>query len=488
MKRAAGILLPITSLPSPYGVGTLGRAAYAFVDFLALAKQRYWQILPLAPTGYGDSPYQSTSAFAGNPYLIDLDMLAADGLLTADELAKADMGDDPALVDYGKLYANRFVLLRQAFSRFDRRKMLDSAAAQDKQSDYALFAALKEHFGGCAWTEWPDAGARQRRPETLARYRDLLSEQIAFQHFLQYQFSLQWEALKAYAASRNVAFIGDVAIYVPLDSCEVWEHPELFLLDEKGLPTLVAGVPPDSYTDLGQLWGTPIYDWKKHEAEDFGWWRARIRAAAERYDIVRIDHFRGIESYWAVPFGSADARPGQWYPGPGLNLVKAIKAECVGTRIIAEDLGYFTQAVKALLSRSRLPGMRVMMFGFDPGANSRDLPHNYPVRCVAYTSTHDSSPVIGFLETCKPEEAAFAAEYLGLNEKEGLSFGFIRALYESAAALAIVPMQDVLGQGESCRINLPGTLGWWRWRLLPNALTPALARRLARFASMSGRG
>ncbi len=487
MKRQAGILLPITALPSPYGVGTLGREAYAFVDFLKRAGQSCWQILPLGPTGYGDSPYQSASAFAGNPYLIDLELLRDDGLLTQEELDACDFGGDPLLVDYGKLYENRLPLLRKAFSRFDRSRMQASAEAMDAQSDYALFAALKLHFHGLPWTEWPDEGARMRRPDVLQWYRGEQAEQIAFYQFLEYTFTAQWAALQAYARKQGISFIGDVPIYVPLDSCEVWERPDLFLLDEARRPTMVAGVPPDYFTALGQLWGNPIYDWDAHEAEDFAWWKKRIAAAAARYDLVRIDHFRGIESYWAVPYGSADARPGQWYPGPGMKLISAIREAAPDARIIAEDLGYLTPAVKQLLSQSGYPGMRVMVFGFDPKTDSRELPHNYTAHCVAYTSTHDSSTTMGFFAACPPEEAAYAVDYLGLNAKEGLPFGFIRGLYASVAELAIAPVQDFLGLDDAHRINRPGILGQWRWRVDKSALTGALADRIAYYARMYAR-
>ncbi len=487
MKRSCGVLMPIFSLPSPHGIGTLGRAAYDFIDFLSRAGQSFWQILPLGPTSYGDSPYQSSSAYAGNPYLIDLDLLCEEGLLTQAEIDAADFGGDPERVDYGKLYQNRLPLLRKAFARFDRACMQSSCAQQDAQSDYALFAALKQHFDGAAWTEWPDEGAKNRDPSVLQWYRGEQAEEIAFQHFLQYIFENQWARLKDYATKKGIAFIGDVPIYVPMDSCETWQHRQLFQLDADGRPTLVAGVPPDYFTALGQLWGNPVYDWPKHAEDGFCWWCGRISAAKARYDFIRIDHFRGLESYWAVPFGSPDARPGQWYPGPGMALIDALRQAHPEVRIIAEDLGYLTPEVKKLLSQSGYPGMRVMVFGFDPLKNSRELPHNYPAHCVAYTSTHDSSTAAGWFNGAPVRDAAFAVDYLGISEREGIAFAFLRGLYLSAAELAMTPMQDLLSLDDRFRTNQPGSLGWWTYRARPEDFSEALADRVCYYARMSGR-
>ena len=352
MKRACGILMHITSLPSRFGVGTLGKEAFAFVDFLSAAGQSYWQMLPVNPTGYADSPYQSSSTYAGNPYLIDLEALIAEGLLTEDECDR-DWGDDATLVDYGKLWENRFVVLRKAFARFDRAQMADFAEKNAWWLDtYALFCAVKTHFNGMPWYQWPDEEIVNRTPEGIAKYTELLRDEIDFQRFMQYKFEQQWEALHAYANAHKIKLIGDLPIYVPHDSADVWDAPDLFWMDKRNMPTMIAGVPPDYFSELGQLWGNPIYRWDVMEADGFAWWRRRVQAAGTRYDVLRIDHFRGLESYWGIPFGAADARPGKWYPGPGMKLVRAIKEACPDLPIIAEDLGYLTPEVKKLLSDS----------------------------------------------------------------------------------------------------------------------------------------
>ena len=487
MKRACGILMHITSLPSRFGVGTLGKEAYAFIDFLKASGQTYWQMLPVNPTGYADSPYQSSSAYAGNPYLIDLDLLIADGLLTEEE-CDLDWGSDPTRVDYGKLWENRFTVLRKAFARFDR----DTMEAFRKENawwldTYALFCAVKSHFNNAAWYAWPDPDIQDRLPEAVAKYTELLKNEVDFQCFIQYEFDKQWKPLHAYAAENGVKLIGDIPIYVPHDSADVWADPELFLMDERHNPTLIAGVPPDYFSELGQLWGNPIYDWAKHEADGFQWWRRRVSAVAERFDVIRIDHFRGLESYWGVPFGAEDARPGAWYPGPGMKLVRAIKDECPNLPIIAEDLGYLTPEVKKLLSDSGFPGMRVMQFGFDPCGNSRELPHNYPVHCIAYTGTHDNTPIMGWVETAPKECVAFAVDYLGLNEREGMPFGFARGVLNSVAELAILQMQDYLGLGDDCRMNNPSSTGCWTWRAEKKDFTPELCKRILYYARMSAR-
>ncbi|MBQ1632547.1 MAG: 4-alpha-glucanotransferase [Clostridia bacterium] len=487
MNRAAGILMHITSLPTRFGVGTLGKEAYAFVDFLKAAGQTYWQMLPVNPTGYADSPYQSASTYAGNPYLIDLDTLIGEGLLREEE-CDLDWGDDPTRVDYGKLWENRYTVLRKAFARFDRNEMTEFVQSNAWWLDtYALFCAVKTHFGNAAWYAWPDPAIQDRTPEAIVHYKALLKDDYDFQCFLQYEFDKQWKSLRAYANAHGVKLIGDIPIYVPHDSADVWMEPELFLMDERHNPTLVAGVPPDYFSELGQLWGNPIYDWAKHEADGFQWWRRRVSAAASRFDVIRIDHFRGLESYWGVPFGAADARPGAWYPGPGMKLVRAIKTACPNLPIIAEDLGYLTPEVKKLLSDSGFPGMRVMQFGFDPFGNSRELPHNYPVHSIAYTGTHDNTPIMGWVETAPKECVAFAVDYLGLNEREGMPFGFARGVLNSVAELAILQMQDYLGLGDDCRMNNPSSTGCWRWRAEKQDFSEELASRIRYYARMSAR-
>ncbi|MBQ6076667.1 MAG: 4-alpha-glucanotransferase [Clostridia bacterium] len=487
MKRACGILMHITSLPSRFGIGTLGKEAFAFVDFLSAAGQSYWQMLPVTPTGYADSPYQSSSTYAGNPYLIDLDELIERGLLTEAE-CDVDWGDDPTRVDYGKMWEHRFDVLKKAFARFDRSEMADFVKENASWLDtYALFCAVKAHFNGASWYEWPDPDIQDRTPEGIARYTALLHDEIDFQKFMQYEFASQWEALRRYANKNGIQLIGDLPIYVPHDSADVWADPDLFYLDEKHMPTLIAGVPPDYFSELGQLWGNPIYRWDVHEADGFAWWQRRVKAAATRYDVLRIDHFRGIESYWGVPYGATDARPGAWYKGPDMKLINAIKKACPKLPIIAEDLGYLTPEVKRMLSESGFPGMRIMQFGFDPCGNSRELPHNYPVHSIAYTGTHDNTPIMGWVETAPAECVAFAVDYLGLNEREGMPFGFARGVLNSVAELAILQMQDYLGLGDDCRMNNPSTTGWWRWRAEKKDFTVELAARIRYYARMSAR-
>ena len=486
MKRASGVLLHVTSLPSPYGVGTLGKEAYAFVDFLHRARQKYWQMLPLNPTGFGDSPYQSSSTFAGNPYLIDLDILKEWGLITDEDIG-TDWGDDPRKVDFDLLYRRRRQVLEKAFSRFHREEMKDYCREKAWYlSDWALFSALKDRFDGQPWNQWPE-DIRNREPDAMERYRQELSEGIAYHSFVQFCFDVQWQQLHDYARSQGVSFIGDIPIYVPFDSADVWAHQHLFQLDEAGNPSLVAGVPPDYFSELGQLWGNPVYDWQANEAEDFAWWRSRVLAASQRCDVIRIDHFRGLESYWAVAFGAPDARNGQWYPGPGMKLIRALQSEGLGDSIIAEDLGFLTPEVKKLLSDSGCHGMRVMQFGFEPMGDSRELPHNYVQNSVAYLGTHDNDTIMGWFHNCPPQDAAFAVDYLGLNQQEGFPFGFIRGLMTSVANLTVVQLQDLLGLGTEHRMNLPGTTGWWTWRSLPGEITEQLADRLAYYTRMTGR-
>ncbi|MDO4565521.1 MAG: 4-alpha-glucanotransferase [Clostridia bacterium] len=486
MKRSCGILLHLSSLPSPHGIGTMGKAAFEFIDFLSGAKQGFWQMLPVSPTSFADSPYQSVSTFAGNPYFIDLDILVNEGLLLPEEL-NADWGDDPRKVDYGKLYLNRGRVLRLAFSRFDRNEMEDFVRENAAWLDgYSLFAACKEYFSGLPWHSWDDE-IKFRTPEGLEKYRTLLAEDIAYHRFVQYEFDKQWSALRAYAKGKGVKLIGDVPIYVPWDSADVWERPELYLLDEELKPVLVAGVPPDYFSKTGQLWGNPLYDWDAHEREGFAWWLFRMGAAKRRFDVARIDHFRGLESFWAVPFAEETAVNGSWLKGPGMKLVSAIKREHPDLTVIAEDLGFLTPEVNKLLSDSGFWGMRVLQFGFDPYKNSRELPHNYPLNCVAYTGTHDNSTMMGWASATEPKYLGFAVQYLGLNREEGFPFGFARGVLCSCAKLAIIPMQDYLGLGDEARMNLPGSTGWWTYRMGADDCDEKLQSRIASYSRMTGR-
>ena len=491
MDRASGILLPISALPSPYGIGTLGKAAYAFADFLHAAGQKYWQLLPLGPTSYGDSPYQSFSTFAGNPYFIDLDLLAEEGLLDKEDLAAADWGNDPRYVDYGKIYEVRFDVLRRAFLRGrerDREAVERFQAENPWLKNYALYMAVKAHFGMKSWLEWPDEAIRVRAPEAVARYEKELAEDAAFYTYLQYLFFKQWGELREYIHSLGIRIIGDLPIYVAMDSADVWAEPEFFQLGEGNIPTEVSGVPPDYFSADGQLWGNPLYDYDRMRQDGFGWWIRRVEGASRLFDVIRIDHFRGLESYWAVPYGAETAREGRWRKGPGMDLVGVLTQWFHGLDIIAEDLGFLTPDVHQLLRDSGLPGMKVLEFAFDAREPSNYLPHTYERNCVCYVGTHDNETVMQWREQADRADVTFARKYLGLNEAEGFHWGMIRGGMSSVADTFVAQMQDYLGLGAEGRMNTPGTLGNnWRWRLLPGEASPALARKIRRYAHMYGR-
>ena len=482
IDRSSGILMPMSSLPSPYGIGTMGKSAFQFVDFLAAAGQKYWQLLPLGPTSYGDSPYQSFSTFAGNPYFIDLDLLVKDKLLKPAELKNRDWGSDPARVDYGRIYENRFAVLRLAFERGAERCAEEIAAFRQENAgwleNYALFMAIKRSEGMRAWTEWPEA-LRLRREDALESARSELREDVDFFVFVQFLFFRQWDALRAYAKEKGIRFIGDVPIYVALDSADVWSEPHFFQLDEKNLPTAVAGVPPDPFTEDGQLWGNPLYDWDAMKRDGYGWWIRRIDGARKLYDVLRIDHFRGFESYWAVPYGDTTAKNGVWKPGPGMGLVGVLNSWFRDLDFIAEDLGYTTPEVRRLLEDSGLPGMKVLEFAFDPEGNSDFLPHNCLPNSSCYIGTHDNETVQGWLKSATKGELRFAERYLHITGDEGWNWGLIRAGMATASRLFVVQMQDVLELGADARMNAPGTsTGNWQWRMLPGAYDKALAKKL----------
>ncbi len=493
MQRASGILLPISSLPSPYGIGTFGKAAYAFADFLHRSRQRYWQVLPLGPTSYGDSPYQSFSAVAGNPYFIDLDTLVEMDLLEPHELDR-DWGDAPGAVDYGKIFACRFVVLYQAFVRAQSQPDLMDAVEAFCQSntawlsDYALFMALKDENDGHAWPLWPEP-VRLREPEALNTARTRLSQRIRFYQFLQYLFAQQWQKLKAYCNGLGIQIIGDLPIYVPLDSADVWAQPQEFLLDEQRRPLAVAGVPPDYFSADGQLWGNPLYNWAHMKNTGYAWWTARMESAAKLFDMVRIDHFRGLSSYWKVPVEETTARVGEWVEGPGLDFVTALKTRFPNLDIIAEDLGFLTDDVRGLVDASGFPGMKVLQFAFDAREPSNYLPHTYSRHCVCYTGTHDNTTAKGWFSEAAPEDVDMAIRYLGLNEKEGYHWGLIRGGMGSVADLFVCQLQDYLGLDSAARMNTPGTMGGsnWRWRLLPGMLDNVLADKIAELCRIYGR-
>lgn len=485
MDRSCGVLMHITSLPSPYGIGTFGAQAEAFVDWLKRAGQKYWQVLPIGPTGYGDSPYQSFSTFAGNPLLIDLDELAEKGLLSKDRLRGADFGSDPASVDYEKVTRAKMALLREAFERFRPDADYDAFVRREAAwlGDYALFMAIKEENGGVSWTEW--SGELRRREEgALSAARERLKKEIDFWRFLQFVFYAQWERLKNYVNRSGIRLIGDIPIYVSPDSADVWAEPQLYQTDENLRPTAVAGVPPDYFSETGQLWGNPLYDWAKMKEDGYAWWSRRIEKASSLYDVVRIDHFRAFDTYWAVPYGESTAVNGRWERGPGMDLWNALKEKHPDVSIIAEDLGDIFDSVKELLKASGFPGMRVLQFGFNPEFSDNDhLPHRYPENAVVYTGTHDNSTVFGWYKSADPKAREMCRRYLKPRPFEKPNRCFLRALYASPAALAVAPMQDILGLDDRARMNIPSTLGGnWSWRAKPgqiNEKSAAFLRELA---------
>ena len=488
--RSSGVLMHITSLPSPYGIGTMGKEAYAFVDFLKKAGQSYWQILPLTPTGYGDSPYQSCSAFAGNYYLIDLDTLVKDGLLKKEDLQGITWFEKETKTDYGKLYNNRRSVLKKAFARFEEDDDYKTFCRANGNwlPDFCLFMALKDAAGGKIWLEW-DEKLKHRDPDTLWETRKELKNEIRFYSFIQYQFYKQWEALRSYAHKNDIQIIGDVPIYVPLDSADVWSNPELFQLDKDLYPTAVAGCPPDPFCEDGQLWGNPLYRWDVLKKDGYVWWINRMQAAQKLYDVVRLDHFRGFASYWSVPYGDPTAREGKWVKGPGIHFINAVKAQLPELKLIAEDLGFLTQEVLDLRDESDLPGMKVLGFAFDSREPSDYLPYTYIPNTVCYTGTHDNMTMRQWLETADADAVAYATEYMHLNEKEGMVWGVIRTAMSSVSDLCVVLMQDYLDLGAEARMNFPGTMSDanWTWRAKSGYITDQLAERILAMTKIYGR-
>ena len=496
MNRAGGVLLSITSLPSKYGIGCFSKSAYDFVDWLKGAGQTYWQILPLGPTSYGDSPYQSFSTFAGNPYFISLEALVEEGVLTEAECEAADFGDKPGSVDYEKMYQARYPLLRKAY---ERSKISEN---QDYQrfvadngwwlGDYALFMAVKDRFDGAPWTEWAE-DIRLRWPNAMDYYRRELYFDVEFQQYLQYTFYMQWMKLKNYANDRGIRLIGDIPIYVAMDSADTWAHPELFQLDENNVPLAVAGCPPDGFSAIGQLWGNPLYRWDYHRDTGYEWWISRLEYCFRLYDVVRIDHFRGFDEYYSIPYEATTAVDGHWEKGPGMALFARVE-EALGRReVIAEDLGYVTDSVRELVRSSGFPGMKVLEFAFDSrdsGCANDYLPHNYEENCVAYTGTHDNETIRGWFDSISTEEQEMAREYLcdSRTPKKELNWAFISLIMRSSARICIIPMQDYLGYGNECRMNKPSTVGInWKWRLTGEELTEELKKKLYDMARRYGR-
>lgn len=467
--RSCGVLLHISSLPSPHGVGTLGAEACRFVDFLAEAGQSYWQVLPLSPTGCGDSPYQAVSSAAGNPYFIDLDLLCEEGLLDRGAVEAVNWGGDAARCDYGALFRYRLNILRPACDAAQQRLSGElaefCAQSSDWLEDYALYMALKNRFKQHPWFEWDEAYMR-RETQALKSAASELDGDIRFFKTLQFLFDRQWRGLREYAKARGVKIIGDIPFYVPCDSADVWANPRLFKLDDKLAPTALSGCPPDAFTEDGQLWGTPVYDWQTHKAEGYKWWIARIERQFELFDVLRIDHFRGFDSYYTVPADAENARVGVWEKGPGMDFFSVLKTRLGDAQIIAEDLGFLTPSVRRLLADSGCPGMRVLQFAFDGHGDSDYLPRSYPKNCAAYIGTHDNDTCEGWFSAAPTEDVARAYEYLGIREGEDRVGAMIDALLSSAANLTVLTMQDLLRLSSEARMNTPGTLGGnWLWRM-----------------------
>ncbi len=490
MKRGSGILLPVSSLPSPYGIGTFGEQAYEFVDFLQAAGQKYWQVLPLGPISYGDSPYQSFSAFAGNPYYIDLQRLIEEGLLTMSQVNSIDWEGDQE-VDYAILYQERFKLLRTAYQNsLHKEKTEYLQFCKDHEywlGDYSTYMAFKNLFGDREWLQWPK-NIRFRQPAAMGEWTEQLQEEINFWKFCQYKFFSQWLQLKAYANKKGIEIIGDIPIYVALDSADVWVHHRLFDLDDERKPKHVAGVPPDLFSSTGQLWGNPLYHWKQMEQEDFFWWKARINVNAILYDVIRIDHFIGIVHYYSIPASQDTAEEGVWLEGPGEKLLFAMNSVIGDKRIIAENLGIVTAKVKQLLKKSGYPGMKLLEMAFDSDSSNENLPIHYEKNCVVYGGTHDNETLAGYFSHQKRKVLKFAREYLNVRTHKEIPKGIIYAAYQSTANTVIFLMQDILGMDNRARINTPATLGGnWKWRMKKDQLSGRLARKLKKLTFLYGR-
>ncbi len=489
--RESGILLPIFSLPSDYGIGCFSREAYEFVDQLCEAGQRKWQILPLGPTGYGDSPYQSFSTFAGNPYFIDLHQLKECGLLTTEELEQQDFGQEEASIDYGKLYEVRYKVLAKAFERFTPDQEYEEFIRENAfwLEDYSLFMAEKDEHNGSSWILWEEP-LRHREEQTLQRERERLKKQCDFHKFQQYQFRKQWDCLHQYANEKGIEIIGDIPIYVALDSADTWANPLLFQFDENRKPIAVAGCPVDGFSATGQLWGNPLYDWSYHKETGYVWWIRRVSFMMQLYDVLRVDHFRGFDEYYVIPYEDKTAEFGHWEQGPGMDLINALKDAIGEKNIIAEDLGYLTDSVKQMVQDSGFPGMKVLQFAFDSRETSDYLPHNYNRNCVVYTGTHDNDTIQGWYDSLNDHDREFSLRYLNNRRtpRNELHFDFIRLAMSSVADLCIIPIQDYLGLGREARINIPSTLGEnWKWRLKKGDITDIVIEEIKEVTKLYGR-
>lgn len=492
-NRSSGILLHPTSLPGPDGIGDLGPEAYRWVDFLAEANCNLWQVLPLGPTGYGDSPYQCFSAFAGNPYLVSSTLLYEAGLLTRNDLAQRPSFPEHA-VNYGEVIPWKLYLLQRAFERFTQESPAELTTAfeefKNQQAfwldDFALFMALKETHNGAPWDQWEEP-LRMRQPQALDRFRALERTRIERIQFAQFLFFHQWQALHNHAHQKGIQIVGDIPIFVAYDSSDVWAHPDLFFLDKAGKPTVVAGVPPDYFSPTGQLWGNPLYRWDVHAAQGYEWWIARVRAALNLVDILRLDHFRGFAGYWEVPAGNPTAEFGRWVPGPGAPFFEALQRALGDLPIIAEDLGKITPDVVELRERFGFPGMKILQFGFEGGPSDPFLPHNYQTNCVAYTGTHDNDTARGWYERAPEKYKDFARRYMAC-PGDAVAWYMIRTIWSSVACFAIAPMQDFLNLGNEARMNYPGRpYGNWAWRMKVSDLSPSLAERIPELNSLFNR-
>lgn len=490
--RRNGFLLPIASLPSKYGIGSFSKEAYDFVDILCEAGQKLWQILPIGPTGYGDSPYQSFSTFAGNPYFIDLDQLVEEGLLTEDECNSYDWGNDDNYIDYEKIYLSRFKILKKAYrkSKISKNKKFLAYCKKNESwlDDYSLYMSIKDSFDGLSWIEWDDK-IKQRDEETIEKYKEELKDEIVFYKYIQYLFYTQWHKLKSYANEKGISIVGDIPIYVALDSADTWSSPELFALDKDCKPISVAGCPPDTFCEDGQLWGNPLYDWEYHRFTDYEWWISRIKYCFDLYDIVRIDHFRGFDEYFSIPYGDKTAQNGHWKKGPGIELFKYIKENLGEVEIIAEDLGFLTESVINLVNETGYAGMKVLQFAFDVREESDYLPHNYHRNCVVYTGTHDNNTTLGWYKEISEEEKELFIKYINKDPEEELSsWDLICLAMGSVADTCIIPVQDLLELDETARINVPSTVGNnWTIRIDKEAFSEELIDKIKDLTKIYGR-